>query len=252
MKIIISPAKKLDSNASSVNKYSNAFFLNQAEELINILKKYSVEGLSKLMHISMDLAQLNVKRYQEWSIPFDLSNAKQAIFLFQGDVYKGMEAHTFNKKELDFAQSNIRILSGLYGILRPLDLMMPYRLEMGTKLLNKRGKTLYHFWNSTLTNNLLDEMKSGESLINLASNEYSKSIDLKSFTSDSVITPVFKDFKNGELKIISFFAKKARGYMCNFIVKNNLTSTDDLLQFNKEGYSFHPEESTLEKPVFIR
>lgn len=252
MKIIISPAKKLDSHIDFTNGSSKASFLNHSEILVKILKKYSVKELSKLMGISMNLAQLNVTRYQDWKTPFNLDNAKQAIFLFQGDVYKGMEASTFNRKELEFSQSNLRILSGLYGSLKPLDLIMPYRLEMGTKLPNKRGKNLYDFWSNILTDSLLSEMKPKEPLVNLASNEYSKSINFKSFNDNPVVTPIFKDFKNGKLKIISFFAKKARGYMCNFIIKNHLNNTDDLLQFNEEGYSFYSEESTIDKPVFVR
>ena len=252
MKIIISPAKKLDINVTSAYKSTKACHLYHSELLVKILKKYDIKKLAKLMSISMNLAQLNLERYQDWNLPFDLDLAKQAIFLFQGDVYKGMEAHTFSKKELDFAQSHLRILSGLYGILKPLDLIMPYRLEMGTKLTNQRGKNLYDFWNRIITDHLMSEMKSDEPLVNLASNEYSKSIDFKLLNKNPIITPIFKDFKNGKLKIVSFFAKKARGRMCNYIIRNQLTHIDDLLNFNQDGYSFYEEGSTKFQPVFAR
>lgn len=252
MKIIISPAKKLDfQNSRTDCVTSKPKFLEKSEELINILKEFSSDELSQLMGISSSLADLNVKRFSNWSIPFASVDVNQAIFAFQGDVYKSMQPDKFNNKELEFTQNNIRILSGLYGILKPFDVIMPYRLEMGTRLATSEGKNLYDFWGNLLTKHLDEEMKEDESLINLASDEYSKSVNIEHF-GDKVITPVFKDTKNGVLKVISFFAKKARGYMCRFIIENQLTHEDQLLDFNLEGYKYSKENSDTFRPVFIR
>ncbi|MEE2931070.1 MAG: peroxide stress protein YaaA [Bacteroidota bacterium] len=252
MKIIISPAKKLDFDTkSSCLEHSTAHFLRDSQQLINTIKKFSEEDIAQLMSISPKLAKLNVERFNHWKIPFKSSEVKQAIFAFQGDVYKSMGPENFDIKELNFAQSNIRILSGLYGILKPFDLIMPYRLEMGTKLNNSRGKNLYEFWGDILTKTLKNEMTENEILVNLASDEYSKSIDLKVFN-DRVVHPVFKDTKNGDLKVISFFAKKARGYMCKFIVENKLTYAEQLLDFNLAGYKYSEKESKKNFPTFIR
>ena len=252
MKIIISPAKKLDFDTKSVSlEYSTAHFLQESQKLIDIVQQFNEEEIAQLMSISPQLAKLNVERFNNWKLPFKSSEVKQAIFAFQGDVYKAMQPQDFNSESLDFAQNSIRIISGLYGMLRPFDLILPYRLEMGTKLQNSRGKNLYEFWGDMLTENLKNDMKDDEILVNLASDEYSKSINMKVFK-DRVVTPVFKDTKNGVLKVISFFAKKARGYMCKFIVENKLTDTDQILDFNLEGYKYSLKESTKNFPTFIR
>jgi hypothetical protein len=209
--------------------------------------------LSALMGISADLGDLNFKRYQEWQTPFTSDNAKQAILAFNGDVYQGLDAATLSEDRLLLAQSKLRILSGLYGVLKPLDLIQPYRLEMGTKLKYYKSKDLYAFWNSLITkkmNEAVSESGSGI-LINLASNEYFKSIDRKKLKAE-IVTPDFKDLKNGSYKMISFFAKRARGLMSRFILENNITEPSDLLAFNSEGYAFNPRLSKPGNPVFTR
>lgn len=245
MKIIISPAKKLDTK-NLINKGTSIHFIEEAKYLANELKKYTEEDLKTLMKLSDKLSNLNWNRYQNW-------NAKgegQAIFMFQGDVYQGLDVSSFDKNDLKFAQSNLRILSGLYGILKPTDLINPYRLEMGTKLKNKSGNNLYKFWENKLNTYLKTELCENEEIINLASDEYSKAIQLKSF-SNPVITPIFKDYKNGKLKVISFFAKKARGEMVNFIVKNKINDVNELKNFSNIGYKFDSENQKGEL-IFTR
>ena len=190
------------------------------------------------MGLSDNLAQLNYERYQQWDLNSDQVNA--AIHMFQGDVYQGLKVETFTANEIDFAQENLRILSGLYGLLKPLDLIYPYRLEMGTKMKTKNGNNLYDFWSNKLSKALISEMKSTEGLVNLASNEYSKVLKLNDFP-NPVITPIFKDYKNGKLKVISFYAKRARGEMCNFIIKNKITNTKNLKMFSNLDYKFSDE-----------
>jgi len=238
MKIIISPAKKLTTEKISVNKISAIQFLNEAKYLVKELRDYRVDDIKKLMDLSNNLAQLNYERYQQWDLNSDQVNA--AIYMFQGDVYQGLKAETFTANEIDFAQKNLRILSGLYGLLKPLDLISPYRLEMGTKMKTKSGNNLYEFWGDKLSKALISEMKSTETLVNLASNEYSKVLKLNDFP-NPVITPIFKDYKNGKLKVISFFAKKARGEMCNFIIKNKIINTKNLKMFSNLDYKFSDE-----------
>ena len=238
MKIIISPAKKLTAEKISVNKTSVIQFSNEAKYLVKELKSYKANDIKKLMGLSNNLAQLNYERYQQWELNSDQVNA--AIYMFQGDVYQGLKAENFSANEIDFAQENLRILSGLYGLLKPLDLIFPYRLEMSTKIKTKKGENLYDFWGDKISKALILDMKSEEALINLASNEYSRVLKLNDFPRP-VITPIFKDYKNGKLKVISFFAKKARGEMCNFIIKNKITDAKSLKIFSNLGYKFSDE-----------
>ena len=238
MKIIISPAKKLNENKVLLSNTSKVIFEKEANILIKQLQSYSVVDLKKIMKISDNLSKLNYDRFQN----FDLNSedSAPAVLLFKGDVYKGLQADNFSEDTLKYAQKKLRILSGLYGILRPLDRIYPYRLEMGTSLVNDRGSDLYSFWGDRVKNSLLSEMDKDECLINLASNEYSKVLSLKSFDR-KVITPVFKDFKNGQLKVISFFAKRARGEMANFILSNRIVQVSDLKNFEYDGYRYSDE-----------
>lgn len=254
MKIIISPAKKIESNITSNNiDYSAPNFLKESKKLVEILKEFSPDDLSQLMNISKSLGLLNADRYLNWSLPFNQSNSKQAILCFKGDVYKGINTDDFNNDDFEYAQSSLRIISGLYGILKPLDLIMPYRLEMGTKLNNAMGNNLYKFWGDILSDHLSKEIldDNNNCLINLASNEYSKAIKINKIKVP-VITPIFKDYKNGKLKVISFYAKKARGNMCRYIIKNKINTYDQLYAFNEEGYVFNEELSSLSDFVYIR
>ena len=237
MKIIISPAKKLDTSVKLQNSKMNTSFLGESTKLIQTLKGMSILQLKDLMGLSDNLAQLNWQRFQNWDILN--RNTYKALELFKGAVYEGIDAKNFNKSNKDFAQNNLRILSGLYGILKPNDLILPYRLEMGTKLKTIKGNNLYRFWQDKLHQNILNELNN-EVLINLASNEYSKVLNLNKIKSE-VITPVFKDYKNGKLKVISFYAKKARGQMVNFIIKNKITDPGDLKLFVQDGYKFFDE-----------
>ena len=232
MKIIISPAKKLATD-NFINKGTSIQFLEETKYLVKELKTYTVSDLKSLMKLSDNLAQLNWQRFQDWNT----KDVGQALFLFKGDVYLGLKAESLTNIELDFAQENLRILSGLYGLLKPKDLIFPYRLEMGTKLITKTGNNLYKFWDNRLHQALLSELKNEEEIINLASEEYSKALQINKF-SNPVITPVFKDLKNGELKVISFFAKRARGEMVNFIIKNKIKNSENLKSFSNLGYQF--------------
>ena len=227
--------------------------LDDSQTLINDLSTFSPQDVSKLMGISDKLGILNFERYQTWQLPFDKNNARQALFAFKGDVYTGMDAYSFDKDDIEFAQKNLRILSGLYGLLRPLDLIQPYRLEMGTKLENDRGKNLYEFWHDKITNALNKELSRADKplLVNLASNEYFKSINTQKLNAD-IITPVFKDMKNGKYKIISFFAKKARGLMSAYIIKNKISETKQLKKFDSAGYRYNDAMSTANELVFLR
>jgi cytoplasmic iron level regulating protein YaaA (DUF328/UPF0246 family) len=217
------------------------------------LKKYQPEQLSELMHMSDALGELNFARNANWKVPFTPENAKQAIFAFRGDVYQGMKAEDYSVAELNFAQRHLRILSGLYGLLKPLDLIQPYRLEMGSKFANERGKNLYEFWGSKITDNINSELAPLKTklLINLASNEYFSAVHTKKLEAE-VVTPVFKDWSNGKYKIISFFAKKARGEMVTYIVNNRIESAHELLNFQVNGYRYSEADSTISKPVFLR
>jgi len=254
MLMLISPAKTLDFDSAPVTKsHSQSDFLADSRVLMKQLQALSPADVSGLMRISDKLGLLNYDRFQAWQTPFKPSNAKQAVLAFQGDVYSGLGAETFSEQDFDFAQQHLRILSGLYGLLRPLDLIQPYRLEMGTKFNNSRGANLYQFWGETLThavNQQLEAIKS-TSLVNLASNEYFKAIKPKQLAGE-VITPVFKDWKNGQYKIISFYAKKARGLMSAYAIKNRLTSAEDLKSFAVDGYGFVPDLSSEREWVFTR
>ena len=254
MLVIISPAKSLDfETPSTTTTATQPALLDQSQQLIDLLKKLAPQDLAKLMGISDKLATLNYDRYHQWQQPFTEANAKQATLAFTGDVYTGLNATSFSEDDFNFAQQHLRILSGLYGVLRPLDLMQPYRLEMGTKLENSRGANLYRFWGDTITTQINRQLAAIESreVINLASNEYFKSIKTQTLAAD-VITPVFKDWKSGKYKIISFFAKKARGLMSAYIIKNKITDAQNIKQFTGSGYRYNQAFSSGNQWVFCR
>lgn len=254
MLTLLSPAKTLDfETPATTATYTQADFLEHSAELVDVLKPYSPDEVGTLMKLSPALSELNVQRYHDWVLPFKPDNAKAAMLAFKGDVYTGLEANTFDQSQLDFAQQHVRILSGLYGLLRPLDLIQPYRLEMGTKLENPRGKNLYDFWGNIITDALNAELEKhgSQSIVNLASNEYFKSVKTKQLQGE-LITPVFKDEKNGQYKIISFYAKKARGLMTAYIVRNNIDNAEDIKQFDVAGYRFSDEDSNGNTWVFKR
>jgi cytoplasmic iron level regulating protein YaaA (DUF328/UPF0246 family) len=254
MLIVLSPAKSLNyTTPSSIDQHTQPQFIERSAELINQLKHLSPAEIASLMSISDPLAALNAQRYAAWSKKFTRKNAKQAILAFDGDVYGGLDAATLNAAEMQYAQAHIRILSGLYGILRPLDLMQPYRLEMGTRFATARGKDLYKFWGDALTKALAAEMKKAksEALINLASEEYFKAVQPKSL-GVPLVTPVFEDWKNGEYKIISFYAKRARGLMARYATVNAVTHPEMLKDFNHEGYAFDGKRSNEYRWVFRR
>ncbi len=254
MLTVISPAKTLDFETPvQTKKFSEPSFLSQSKQLVTILKKKSPAELSKLMSISPKLAELNVDRYKTWKPPFTEGNAKQAVLAFKGDVYLGLEAETYSQRDLNFAQNHLRILSGLYGVLKPLDLIQAYRLEMGTKLENKRGQDLYEFWGNRITKALNEELSSQRSkvLVNLASNEYFKSVQPKGLKAD-LITPVFKDYNKGSYKVLSFFAKRARGSMATYIVRNRIDKAEDIKSFDVDGYKFNDSFSSDTEWVFTR
>ena len=254
MLTIISPAKKLDySQPSEAQTFTQPLLLEHSEQLLKDLQLLSPEDICSLMGLSDKLGALNYERFQEWQTPFSTDNAKQAILAFKGDVYQGLDADNMSADELSWAQDNLRILSGLYGLLRPLDLMQPYRLEMGTKFANQRGANLYQFWGDIITDQLnkLFPASAKSVLVNLASNEYFKSVQPKNINAE-IITPVFMDQKGDKYKIISFFAKRARGLMSAFIIKNKITDAEQLKTFNVDGYSFNSAMSEGNKWVFCR
>lgn len=252
MKIVISPAKSLNFESElPAKQYSEASFLKEANAIQRVLKKKKPKQLMALMDISEKLADLNWQRNQAWETPFTLDNARQAIYAFDGEVYSGLDAYTLSEANLNDLQDKLRILSGLYGLLKPLDLMQAYRLEMGTSLPIGKNKNLYTFWKSTITKSLNSELQKGDLFINLASNEYFSAVDVKSLKVP-VITPEFKDYKDGKLKMISFFAKKARGLMVRFIVDTHAETLEDLKGFNYEGYAFDANLSKGNTLVFTR
>ena len=252
MKLVLSPAKSLNFETQlPTSKTSEGCFLAEAERLNKLLKKKSARSLSKLMSISNNLGQLNYQRNQEWQLPFTQDNARQALYAFSGDVYRGLDAYTIDTKRLDKVQDTIRIISGLYGLLKPLDLIQPYRLEMGTKMPVGKNKNLYEFWKKKVTQTLNDELQDGELFLNLASNEYFKAIDTKALKVP-VITANFKDFKNGQYKTIMTFAKLARGYMTRYIIDTDAQTIDDVKGFNYEGYGFSEAMSSENELVFVR
>lgn len=254
MLYVISPAKNLDYETPAVtDEFTLPELMEDAQELAAVCVKLTPQELGSLMHISDKLAGLNAARFAEWHPDFTPENAKQAVLAFNGDVYTGLEAATFNKQDFAYAQQHLRILSGLYGILRPLDLMQAYRLEMGTKLDNPRGKNLYEFWGERITNKLNEQIAAtnSEILVNLASTEYFKSVKKKQLNAQ-LVTPAFKDWKNGQYKMISFFAKKARGLMVQYLVKNQINDLEGLKQFNLDGYEYNAELSKPMEPCFTR
>lgn len=254
MLFVVSPAKNLDyESVAPTSQHSVPDMLDDAEQLIEVCKELSPQALGSLMKISDKLAGLNAVRFTEWQRPFTPNNAKQALFAFNGDVYTGLDANTLSAEAIDYSQTHMRILSGLYGVLKPLDLMQPYRLEMGTKLANSGGKNLYEFWADRITNKINEALTESNSdvLVNLASNEYFKSINPKKLIAP-IVTPVFKDTKNGQLKIISFYAKKARGMMARFILETKPSTVKDLEAFNAAGYQFEASVSTGTELVFYR
>lgn len=254
MLLVVSPAKKLDFESPLMTqKYSQPNLLEHSQLLINDCIKLSPSEIASLMKLSDKLAGLNAARFGVWSTPFNTENARQAILSFNGDVYSGLDAPSFSDDDFEFAQQHFRILSGLYGLLKPLDLMQAYRLEMGCKLSNVRGDNLYQFWGSIITNELNKALteQGDEVLINLASTEYFKSVNKKELKGE-IITPVFKDWKNGQYKIISFFAKKARGLMARYIIQNKLTSVEQIKGFDLSGYQFDQDMSKGNEWVFTR
>jgi cytoplasmic iron level regulating protein YaaA (DUF328/UPF0246 family) len=252
MKLVLSPAKSLDFESKLPTvQATEGCFLAEAERLNKMLKKKSAKSLSKFMNISDDLGRLNYERNQEWELPFTTENARQAVYAFSGDVYRGLDAYTIDAEKLNNLQDTVRILSGLYGVLKPLDLIQPYRLEMGTRMKVGRNKNLYEFWKKKVTQTLNDELKEDELFLNLASNEYFKAIDPK-VLKVPVITASFKEFKNGEYKMIGFFAKYARGLMTRYIIDTNAKTLDDLKGFDYEGYGFNDHLSTEKELVFVR
>lgn len=254
MLVIISPAKTLDFDTPPIAKTaSKPAMLKDSSELVDIMRNYSPDGLMDLMGVSKKIGELNVERFHNWHTPFNKSNAKQALLAFKGDVYTGLDAETFKAEDFEFAQQHLRILSGLYGVLRPLDLIQPYRLEMGTKLANDKGNNLYEFWGDKPAKSVNKQLKAlqSDTLINLASNEYFNAID-KSVLNANIITPVFKDYKNGKYKIISFFAKKARGLMSAYIIKKRITDPAKIKRFNVDGYRFDKASSSDNEWVFLR
>ncbi|MFT7250684.1 MAG: cytoplasmic iron level regulating protein YaaA (DUF328/UPF0246 family) [Flavobacterium sp.] len=252
MKIVISPAKSLDFESQLPTKtFTEPQFLKEANTIQKTLKKQKPKQLMDLMSISEKLADLNWERNQVWETPFTPENARPAIFAFDGDVYTGLDAYTIPAEKMDDLQDKLRILSGLYGLLKPLDLMQAYRLEMGTSMAIGTKKDLYEFWKKIITKTLNEELKKDELFLNLASNEYFKAVDAKTLKAP-IITPEFKDYKDGKLKIISFFAKKARGLMVRYIIDNNAETIEDLKGFNYEGYAFDANLSKGNTLVFTR
>jgi hypothetical protein len=252
MKLVLSPAKSLNFESKLPTAITTeSCFLAESERLNKLLKKKSARSLSKLMSISNNLGQLNYERNQEWQLPFTKDNARQSVYAFSGDVYRGLDAYTIPKDKLEKLQDTVRIISGLYGILKPMDLILPYRLEMGTKFPVGKNKNLYEFWRKKITESLNEELADNELFLNLASNEYFKAIDTKALKVP-IIIPVFKDFKNGEYKTIAIFAKLARGYMTRYIIDTNAKTIDDVKGFNYEGYGLSESMSSETELVFIR
>ena len=254
MLMVISPAKTLDfETAPATERFTQPQYLDHSQELIEQLRELSPAQISELMHVSDKIGGLNAARFGSWTPAFTPDNAKQALLAFKGDVYTGLNAETFSEADFSYAQDHLRMLSGLYGLLRPLDLMMPYRLEMGTKLANARGKDLYAFWGTQISewlNQALAE-QGDDVLLNLASNEYFSAVK-KTALNARIINTEFKDLKNGQHKIISFYAKKARGMMSRFVIKERINNPEHLKQFDEQGYRFSAEQSKPDLLVFLR
>lgn len=251
---LISPAKSLDFEGPLATKRkTQPEFLAQSEQLISQLKHLAPQDIASLMKLSDKLAQLNYDRFQTFKPPFTPENARQAVLAFRGDVYQGLDADSLSNEDFQYAQKHLRILSGLYGLLKPLDLIQPYRLEMGTRFKNEAGNNLYDFWGMRLNEQLQKLLKKQDEpiIVNLASNEYFKAVKAKKLP-HRIITPTFKDFKNGQYKMISFFAKRARGLMTRFIIQNQIDSPEQLKKFNLDGYYFDKKQSTDDELVFLR
>ena len=254
MLTVVSPAKTLDyESALPTDEFTRPDHLKQSQLLINRLRDFSALDLMELQHVSSNIAELNFERNQAWTNRFTPNNARQAIFAFKGDVYTGLDAYSMTEQNLEFAQDHLRILSGLYGVLRPLDLMRPYRLEMGTTLETSDAKNLYQFWDNRITDALNKQLKQigTNVLVNLASNEYFKAVNKKQLNAE-IITPVFKDYKNGAYKVLSFFAKKARGAMSRYIIDHEITDPERLKDFDVDGYRFHAALSDGHQWTFTR
>lgn len=250
MLILISPAKSLDYSTPSFKEYTLPDFPADIKSLVSVMKKKSAREISELMHVSENLALLNEHRYKTFQKEFTVDNSKQAILAFNGDVYTKIDVDDYSKSDFEFAQNHLRILSGLYGLLKPLDLIQPYRLEMGTRLETKKGKNLYDYWGSRIAR-AINKTAAGAPIVNLASQEYFKAVDLKVLNTPPV-TIHFKEFKNNSYQIVSFFAKQARGLMTNYAITNRLTEPESLKSFNLEGYEYSEPLSTASDWVFIR
>ncbi|OTG91870.1 peroxide stress protein YaaA [Acinetobacter sp. ANC 3813] len=254
MLALISPAKTLDyESALPTDKHTLPRLLDHSQELIDVSRKLSASDIASLMSVSEKIAHLNAGRFRDWHSDFNFSNARQALFAFKGDVYTGLDVYSLNDQQIEYAQKHLRMLSGLYGLLRPLDLMMPYRLEMGTKLKNLRGHNLYEFWGDEITQMINHDLEASNSelLVNIASEEYYKSVK-ESKIKAKIIKPVFLDQKNGKYKVISFYAKKARGLMARYILENKIEHAEDLKAFNTDGYYFDANSSLKGELVFKR
>lgn len=252
MLIVVSPAKKLDFDTPApTKKFTQLTEIDKSKALIKELKKCDAKKISSLMKLSDNLTELNMKRYKEFKTPFTLSNAKQAMFAFKGDTYVGLDAETMKAKDVDYAQKHLRILSGLYGLVSPLDLVQPYRLEMGTKFACNGNKNLYEYWGKTITEKLKTILKKEKTLINLASKEYFSAVNLKELDAQ-IITPAFKEKKDKEFKMVGFYAKKARGMMSRYIIDNRVEDPKDLLKFDIDGYKYNQKLSSELEPVFTR
>lgn len=252
MKFLISPAKTLDLDSSiPTTTFTTPIALEKSQVLIDAIKPYTPADVASLMKLSDKLASLNVTRYNEWNKTHTVDNSRPALFTFKGDVYTGLDAHSLSIDDIHYAQDHLRMLSGLYGILKPLDLMQAYRLEMGIRLANPEGSNLYQFWSDHIANFILDELQEDELLVNLASNEYFKSVNTK-LIKQPIVSPIFLDEKNGKYKVISFYAKKARGLMARYLIQERCETYSDILQFNLAGYQYDPAQSKENEPVFIR
>jgi len=254
MKILLSPAKNLNfDGAPTIKGATQPQFIEESERLVKKLSKLSAKGISKMMKVSPALGELNHERYQNWSVPFTEKNARPALFLFNGEVYRGMEASSFSKKDIESAQSRLRILSGLYGLLKPKDYVHPYRLEMGASFkVTPKLTSLYKFWGNTITENLISELADGEAVVNLASAEYAKAINFK-MIDNPVVSCHFKEKReNGEIKMIGTFAKLARGYMARYIIQHQINDLEDLKSFNIDGYKYKKALSSQNMYVFVR
>lgn len=250
MLILISPAKTLDYSTSPIQEFTQPDFTSDVKALVSVMKKKSATDIAKLMHISDNLANLNEERYKTFQKDFNFENSKQALLAFKGDVYTKIDVDNYSEEDFSFAQNHLRILSGLYGLLKPLDLIQPYRLEMGIRLETKKGKNLYEYWDKKIAK-AIDAVAAKKIIINLASQEYFKAVDLKTLKSP-VITIHFKEQRNDKYQVVGFFAKQARGMMTNYAIKNKITDPEHLKTFNEEGYEFAPSLSTETDWVFIR